>query len=208
MDIREVTLDELRQIADRSRADLWNAAHSAGREAPLIILHWTAGWYHSYFPDDYHIEIGEHGEILLSTDDLSEVLAHTWKLNRGSVGVSLCCCVYATTEDLGEEPPTHEQIEMLAQVTAVLCESLWLTISPEYVMTHGEAADNEDLYDDDDLYGPRNGCERWDLEFLETDESPSFDPWATDGSRGGDVIRGKAAWYRDQWRQQAMAKLP
>ena len=37
------------------------------------------------------------------------------------------------------------------------------------------------------------------LEYLQTDESPSFKPWATDGSRGGDVLRGKANWYRKQW---------
>ena len=199
--MRRVSLGELRTVAEWSRADLWNAAHSAGREAPLIILHWTAGWYDSYFPDDYHIEVGEHGEILLSTDDLAEVLAHTWKLNRGSVGVSLCCCAYATTNDLGEAPPTAAQIEALAQIVAVLCESLGLTIAPKNVMTHGEAADDPDLYDDDDdLYGPRHDCERWDLEYLGTEESPSFDPWATDGSRGGDVIRGKAIWYHNEWK--------
>ena len=41
----------------------------------------------------------------------------------------------------------------------------------------------------------------WDLEYLGTPESPSFNPWATDGSRGGDVLRGKANWYRATWKK-------
>ena len=28
-------------------------------------------------------------------------------------------------------------------------------------------------------------------------ESPVFNPWATNGSRGGDVLRGKAQYYRE-----------
>ncbi|MDY6053320.1 MAG: N-acetylmuramoyl-L-alanine amidase, partial [Anaerovibrio sp.] len=47
-------------------------------------------------------------------------------------------------------------------------------------------------------YGPKNGCERWDLEYLGTEESPKYNPRATDGSRGGDVFRGKANWYRNR----------
>ena len=64
-------------------------------------------------------------------------------------------------------------------------------------MTHGEAGDNEDGLYTHDAYGPRTTCERWDLEFLGTDESPSFNPWAEDGTRGGDVLRGKALWYKN-----------
>ena len=29
------------------------------------------------------------------------------------------------------------------------------------------------------------------------DESPYFAPWADDGTRGGDVLRGKANWYKE-----------
>ncbi len=48
------------------------------------------------------------------------------------------------------------------------------------------------------MYGPKHDCERWDLEFLGTPDSPAYNPWATNGSRGGDVLRGKANWYRNQ----------
>ena len=69
-------------------------------------------------------------------------------------------------------------------------------------MTHGEAADNEDGIYPYDPYGPKNGCERWDLEYLGTMESPKYHPWADDGMRGGDVLRGKANWYRKVWEVQ------
>lgn len=87
----------------------------------------------------------------------------------------------------------------MAQAIVAVCDGLWLTINKTYVLTHGEAADNEDGVWCHDPYGPRSTCERWDLEYLGTSESPRFSPWATDGSRGGDVLRGKANWYRAEW---------
>ena len=200
--MKEVTLSELGQIAANSRENLWAAAHSAGLENPLIILHWSAGHYGQYFPDDYHVQIDENGEIYLSTDDLSEVLAHTWHLNRGTVGVSLCCACFATTSDLGDEPPTEAQIETMAQVIAVLCSNLWLTIRPDIVLTHGEAGDDPDLYDDDDLYGPQNDCERWDLQYLGTDESLYYTDDYTDPHTGGNVLRRKASEYQQKWNRE------
>lgn len=192
--MREVGIDELRQLADAAREDIWNAAREYGRE-PKIYLHWSAGHYFQKF-DDYHVNITADGKLYLTTDDLSEVLAHTYHRNSGAVGISLCCCAGATTNDLGDEPPTSQQIESIALAICAVADGLWLTIDKAHVMTHGEAADNEDGLEPHEAYGPRTTCERWDLEFLGTDESPAFDPWATDGSRGGDVLRGKANWYR------------
>lgn len=193
---REVTLDELKKLAENAREDIWSIAKSYGRE-PKIYLHWSAGHYFQTF-DDYHINIVADGRIYVSTDDLSETLAHTWKRNSGSVGISLACAAGANTNDLGDEPPTKQQIEAIAQVIAVVADALWLTIDKDHVLTHGEAADNEDGVTVHEPYGPQTTCERWDLEFLGTDESPKFNPWTTDGSRGGDVLRGKANWYRNQ----------
>ena len=200
--MRQVTLHELGEIAANSREDLWAAAHSAGLENPLLVLHWTAGHYGQYWPDDYHVQIDEGGEIYLSTNDLSEVLAHTWHLNRGTVGISLCCAVGANTNDLGDEPPTDDQIEVMAQVIAVLCNNLWLTVRDDIVLTHGEAGDSPALYDDDDLYGPNNDCERWDLQFLGTDESPYYTTNYSDPHTGGIVLRAKAAWYQQEWNRK------
>jgi len=33
-------------------------------------------------------------------------------------------------------------------------------------------------------------------------ESPKYHTWAEDGGRGGDVLRGKAIWYRKTWQEQ------
>lgn len=194
--MRQVSLEELYQVA-RDRYDgLWDAAKGLGRDVK-IYLHWSAGRYNSKF-EDYHVNIDGDGKIFLSTDDLSEVLAHTYRRNTGSVGVSLCCAYGATSSDLGDYAPTAEQIETMSRVGCVLADALDLTIDKKRILTHGEAADNEDGIWCHEEYGPKSTCERWDLEYLGTDESPRFNPWATDGSRGGDVLRGKMAWYRSQ----------
>ena len=192
--MRQVTFDELYNLADMARDEIWDIAKAYGRD-PKIYLHWTAGHYFQKFPE-YHINITADGKLYVATDNLAEVLSHTFKRNSGSVGMTLCCAYGATTNDLGEEPPTAQQIESMAQAVWKVADALWLTINKEHVMTHGEAGDNEDGLYTHDQYGPRSTCERWDLEFLGTDESPSYNPWATDGTRGGDVLRGKANWYR------------
>ena len=127
---------------------------------------------------------------------LDALRAATYLRNSGSVSIALLGCVDATTEDLGAEPPTAAQIEAMAMAAAALADGLWLTIDKERVLTHGEAADNEDGVRVHAPYGPRTTCERWDLEYLGTAESPAFTPWAEDGTRGGDALRGKAEWYR------------
>lgn len=193
--MRETTLDEIYQLAANAREDIWEIAKAYGRD-PKIYLHWSAGHYFHTF-DDYHINITADGRFYIATEDFSDVLAHTYKRNSGAVGIALCCGVDATTNDLGNEPPTPDQIEAMAQVTWKVADALWLTINKDHVMTHGEAGDNEDGLYTHDNYGPKSTCERWDLEFLGTDESPSFNPWAQDGTRGGDVLRGKALWYKN-----------
>lgn len=194
--MRQVSLEELYQVARNSYDGLWDAAKGLGRDVK-IYLHWSAGRYNSKF-EDYHVNIDCNGNIFLSTDDLSEILAHTYRRNTGSVGVSLCCAYGATSSDLGDYAPTAEQIETMSRVGCVLADALDLTIDKKRILTHGEAADNEDGIWCHEEYGPKSTCERWDLEYLGTDESPRFNPWATDGSRGGDVLRGKMAWYRSQ----------
>lgn len=201
--MRQVSLDEVYQMASDARQDIWSIAGQYGRD-PKIYLHWSAGRYNTCF-SDYHINIMGDGSIYASTEDLSEVLNHTWRRNSGAVGISLCCAYGATTNDLGSYAPTSDQIEVMAQVITKVAEGLWLTIDKDHVLTHGEAADSEDgiyTYSEDDCYGPKNTVERWDLEYLGTDESPSYNPWATDGSRGGDVLRGKALWYKQQEDEQ------
>lgn len=191
----QVTLEELKGMVENARDTIWEQAKSQGRN-PKVYLHWSAGRYDSVF-DDYHINITGAGKIFVTTNDLSEIKSHTWRRNTGSIGISLCCAYNATSSDLGEYAPTNIQIETIAKVIDVVATGLWLTINKEHVLTHGEAADNEDGIWCHEPYGPKNGCERWDLEFLETSESPKYDPWDEE-HRGGSILRGKAIWYHNQ----------
>ena len=198
--MREVTVDELRSLANAALDDVWDIAASYGR-SPKIYLHWSAGHYFQKF-DDYHVNITADGKIYVSTDNLADVLAHTYLRNSGAVGISLCCCAGATSNDLGDEPPTQQQIEAMAQAICAVADGLWLTISPECVLTHGEAADNIDGMDTHAPYGPQSTCERWDLQFLSTDESPVYLTDYADPGTGGNVLRGKAQFYREQRRKE------
>lgn len=198
--MKKVTLEDIQTMAEASRAQLWEDARNMQRDVK-IYLHWTAGRYGQLF-DDYHLNIDQDGSIYASTDDLSETLAHTWHRNTGAVGVALCCCYGSTSNDLGPYPPTAKQIEAMAQCITVVADALDLTIDRYRVMTHAEAADNIDgLLPRGDEYGPLNGCERWDLQYLGTPESPSWTTDYDDPHTGGNVLRGKANWYRNEWRK-------
>ena len=194
--LRRVTCAELRLLAAACRPALVDAAAHCAREVKLY-LHWTAGHYGQFFAD-YHVQIDADGGIyVIGAGALDALLAATYLRNSGSISIALLGCVGAGTEDLGAEPPTAAQIEAMAMAVTALADGLWLTIDKERILTHGEAADNEDGIRAHAPYGPRTTCERWDLEYLGTHESPAFRPWAEDGTRGGDVLRGKAQWYRE-----------
>ena len=154
-----------------------------------IYLHWTAGRYNQQF-DDYHINIDGDGNIYID-GELTDHKNHTYMRNSGAVGISLDCAYNAQwVNNLGDYPPTDAQIETLAQVVAVLCVDLGLPASISNVLTHAEAADNMDGWYAHDAYGPNSTCERWDLWVVrEGDEAGS----------GGDIIRGKAKYYAQQW---------
>ncbi|WP_081351399.1 N-acetylmuramoyl-L-alanine amidase [Selenomonas ruminantium] len=193
--LKVVTIEDLREMAAEARESIWAQAQAYGRE-PKIYLHWSAGHYDSVF-QDYHINILEDGKMVC-TGDLNEIKAHTWRRNTGAVGISLCCAYKATSEDLGPEPPTAAQIEAMAQAIVAVADGLWLTIDRDHVMTHGEAADNLDGLYPHEPYGPQTTVERWDLQYLGTDESPQYTVNYDSPATGGNVLRGKANWYRNE----------
>ena len=195
--MRRVTCAELKNLAAAYRPALYYAAAQCARETK-IYLHWTAGHYGQFFAD-YHVQIDADGALYVIGDGaLDALLAATYRRNSGSVSVAVLGACGATTEHLGAEPPTAVQIEAMAMAVTALADGLWLTIDKARILTHGEAADNEDGVHAHAPYGPRTTCERWDLEYLGTAESPAFHPWAEDGTRGGDVLRGKTQWYRER----------
>lgn len=166
--------------------ELRNMASAAKGRVDKIYLHWTAGTYDKPF-DDYHINIDGNGNVITSTDDLTEHKSHTWQRNGGAVGIALCCCYDAIVYPdgrvfYGEYPPTPKQVEAMAKVVQVLCEGLGLDINEYTVQTHAEVAseDGYGVFDDDpDM--------RWDLLLLQ-----DFDGTL---KSGGSIIRGKALWY-------------
>lgn len=194
-ELRKVSIQELYMMACDARESIWEQAGEYDRE-PKVYLHWSAGHYGQFY-DDYHIQIDEDGSIYVLCD-LNEVLAHTWKRNTGAVSISLACCAFATSEDLGDEPPTTKQIDAMAQAIVAVCEGLWLTIDSDHVLTHAEAADNTDGLDVHEDYGACTTCERWDLQYLGTDESPYFVANYDSPYNGGNVLRGKAIWWKQQ----------
>lgn len=193
MDLVNLTI--IKEMAINQQYLIKNAASRMGRDLK-IYLHWTAGRY-SQFWDDYHIQVDYDGKLYIPKGvEFFTTLPATWQRNTGSVSITALCGYTSNSNSLGSEAITGTQIEGIAKVIAVLASGFNVPIDKKHVLTHGEAADNEDepIHEN---YGPKSDCTRWDLEYLGTSESPKFNPWATDGSRGGDVLRGKANWYKN-----------
>lgn len=190
--IKKVSLKDLEQMAKEARDTLWQQAKKENHDVKLY-LHWSAKHYGQFY-NAYHINIDHDGSIYVTTNDLSELKGHTYMRNTGSIGIALSCCEGAKPDNLGNEPPTNQQIEAMAQVIATLSKVLHVPIDKMHVMTHGEAADNEDLlfpaYENNGrpygMYGPLHTRERWDLAILKNGDS-----WRS----GGDILRFKARRY-------------
>ena len=151
---RRINHEQLRILARNAKGDITH-----------IYLHWTAGTYEQVF-DDYHINIGEQGELYLTCNMLREYKSHTWRRNSRSIGVTLCCAkdailAYKCNPVFDAYPPTELQVEQMAIVVAILCHELELEINNDTVLTHAEAASR-------DQYCPGQGDPdmRWDLYML------------------------------------------
>lgn len=187
--MKEVTLEQLKSMAQHDYYAIWNKAKGLNRDVKIYV-HWTAGRYNQLF-DDYHINITGDGRVYI-TNDLTETKNATFMRNTGSIAIGLCCALDAqNSDDLGDYPPTDAQINAVAQVVCVLADALDLTIDRERVMTHAEAAKNlDDMHTHSD-YGPGSGDPetKWDLLVVREGD----DEWS-----GGNIIRGNANWWRGQ----------
>ena len=119
-----------------------------------IYLHWTTGHY-GEVDDLYHLCVDQDGRVFVNCKTLLAEKAHTWLRNLNSVAIALCCCAGATCwvpaginaqkvkgayancrnehpecalVKYGTEPPTPLQVEMMANVVAVLADALEIAI--------------------------------------------------------------------------------
>lgn len=69
--MREVTLQELKNMARAAYNDLWTAARNMGRDVKLY-CHWTGGDYYTKF-SDYHVNIDGDGRVWVTTDNLAMI---------------------------------------------------------------------------------------------------------------------------------------
>lgn len=186
----QITHEQLRVLARQAKGSIKH-----------IYLHWTAGRYGQAF-DDYHLNIDEHGEIYQTCSRLTDCKAHTWQRNSGSIGIALCCAYGAILNCKWQPvytvyPPTVQQINQMALVTAILCQELELEISFASVKTHAEVAFI-------DGYGPgQNDPDmRWDLIALSgLPKTRSLRP-------GGYLLREKALEYSRYFEQSSILPLP
>ena len=197
--------------------ELREMARSARGCIQHIYLHWSGGHY-GVNEDAYHLCVDRDGQVYVNCRKLTEEKAHTWLRNSNAAAISLLCgyggdcwppgngnvrtvhAVYvgdgcADPDDaiirFGNEPPTEIQIEVMAKLTAILCEELGLVLDKDTVQTHCEIAFK-------DHYGPGSGdpYTKWDLWFL---------PDYIHGGElipGGALLRGKALFYLHEMRQE------
>lgn len=172
-------IEEIKEMAKNARGQI-----------DRIYLHWSAGHYGQVY-DDYHITIDHDGRIYCPDNchDLTVFREHTWRRNSNTIGLCVAGCYDACANSgynltMGSEPVTQAQIEVMAIVVACLCKYAGVSINDVY--THCEIARI-------DGYGPFSGdpSTRWDLWFL---------PDGNDMKPGGDVIRGKAIWYLNNYK--------
>jgi hypothetical protein len=189
----KITLSELKTMALAAKPKLETRAAGENR-CVKVYIHWSAAHYGQHFPD-YHLMVDSDGSLYAEVDDLAALLAHTYYRNTGAVAMAAMAMFNATTVNFGPEPITDAQVETIAQVMAVLSESLQVPLDIQHFLTHAEAGDNLDGYNPgypdptgypNNTYGPASNCERWDFWMLS--------PAGVRGS-GGEILRGKANWY-------------
>ena len=206
-----ITEEELREIGTKVKGKI-----------KKIILHWTKRHY-GQVDDRYHLCVDQDGQVFVSCKTLLAIKAHTWLRNEYSVAVALCCCAdaacwvpaFSNPKELeaayadcrnehpecalvnyGPEPPTPLQVEMMANVVAVLADALGLAIGKDTVMTHCEIAFK-------DGYGPGvdDPAMAWDLWFLPDTLRPG------EVVPGGDLVRSKAKKYLKQLRKNVVTSV-
>ncbi|MCB1711732.1 MAG: N-acetylmuramoyl-L-alanine amidase [Candidatus Riesia sp.] len=116
-----------------------------------VVCHWTGGAYNVSEVDKehYHFIIDGEGVVHKGYNDTDDNLntgdgvyaAHTWGLNTGSIGVTVCCMGGATTSNFGKFPMKELQWKTMAKVVAELCQFYNLPVDKKHVLQHGEVTE-------------------------------------------------------------------
>ena len=118
-----------------------------------VILHWTAGTYNASANDKkhYHFLIEGDGTLIRGrpvkwneAPISGSYAAHTRAANSGAIGVSVCSMAGAHDTpglNAGNFPMKKSQWEIMAQITAELCQHYNIPIKRSTVLAHGEVQD-------------------------------------------------------------------
>lgn len=159
-----------------------------------IVLHWTAGANKASQFDraHYHILIEDDGKLIKGIPPISananpikpNYAAHTYMLNGGAIGVSLCCMGGNNVSEnpfvAGPWPMTKAQWDKMVEVIAQLCNHYNIPITPKTVLSHAEVQSTLGI--------PQAG--KWDFTRL------AFDPSIKGAKAIGDRFRSEAAKVR------------
>jgi hypothetical protein len=154
-----------------------------------IVAHWTAGAHRASGLDraHYHVLIEGDGRLVRGTHSIAAnastadgvYAAHTLNLNRGFVGVALCCMAGAVERPFrpGSAPMTRAQWDRLPPVLADLCRAYRIPVTRKTVLSHAEV--------ESELGVRQRG--KWDVSRL------AFDPSVVGARAVGDLFRARAA---------------
>lgn len=142
----------------------------------MVYGHWSAGPRGVNFTDYHKMVLVRDGVVMVQNNEncTVDMFAHTFGRNTNSCAICLAGFHRATTNDLGEEAATPDQLRRFVKELAQVCVNLRTPVGN--FMSHAEAADNIDQgpnppYSTPGLsgssaepYGPLSGAwERWDL---------------------------------------------
>lgn len=154
-----------------------------------IYLHWTATAYDWVRSGIYHTIVSGDGKLHRMHDYSMDLPAHTYQRNHSSIGIS-CACM-GGEPDPWSLPPTPAQLEAMCQEVARVAKVWGWTqeqITIQHILTHAEAASNQDGWIAHENYGPvawGGTGERWDFMQLT----------ANGADNAGDVLRRKILGY-------------
>lgn len=170
------------------------------RSERMMYLHWSAGYPQTNFKD-YHIVIcEEHGVTVThyNTPANQDLPAHTYQRNMNSCAIAIACAFGATTKNLGQYPPSSEQIKEMLNQAVRICLNQRIPVGN--ILSHAEAADNEDGATGLEFYGPKNGCERWDFWV-------GIDPKTLRVFCPSVEVRTGSFWFPDWFRGEAILRI-